>query len=286
MSSKLFEEHFEVTKWLQKGNEKENSLFVAKKLPHAQDFYAKYDLTCSEFIPYTTVFKIFANPVEYSAEKFALSIGTSEQLSVPVLYSSGIIRLPETTVMFVEIEYLNGKAFHPSSKEQIKPALIQCCKTMHQFHSMGIVHNDLKPEHFVQTNEGDIVVVDFGVCENLCNPIGSIQWSGSFPYIAPERLEQPQKNRSSKSDVWSVGIVLLSWISNTKASELLPAKNVQDLLVQSQELVKTLPAMKEQLASSGGLRWDETLFEACLLMLALDPKQRISFKQLLAKYDP
>lgn len=159
MCYELFKDYFEIVDWLQKGkgdgDENNNSVFIAKKRLNVQNFYSKYDLACEKLIPSITVFKIFSSSLEYNSEVLALSIGASEKLAVPILYSSGLIKLPEKNLMFIETEYLNGKIFQPTTKQQIARALFQCSKTMQSFHDLYIVHNDLKPEHLMQNKEGN-----------------------------------------------------------------------------------------------------------------------------------
>ena len=93
---------------------------------------------------------------------------------------------------------------------------LQICEPLTEAHALGIVHRDIKPENLFLWSGGpgkDIVkVLDFGLAKQfggqraitMTGPQDSI---GSPCYMSPEQITTPQ-NIDSRTDVWSLGVVL------------------------------------------------------------------------------
>jgi predicted ATPase/serine phosphatase RsbU (regulator of sigma subunit)/tRNA A-37 threonylcarbamoyl transferase component Bud32 len=81
-------------------------------------------------------------------------------------------------------------------------------------HAQGIVHKDLKPEHFiVRPEEPDaMVLVDFGLATRLTRGTAALtpvsQLEGSLPYIAPEQTGRMNRVTDRRSDLYSLGVTL------------------------------------------------------------------------------
>jgi eukaryotic-like serine/threonine-protein kinase len=54
-------------------------------------------------------------------------------------------------------------------------------------HHRGWLYNDFKPDHFLIA-ENRLKVIDLGLCTQLKSSGSSSSFSGTFPYIAPERM--------------------------------------------------------------------------------------------------
>uniref|UniRef100_A0A6U4CL23 Protein kinase domain-containing protein n=1 Tax=Vitrella brassicaformis TaxID=1169539 RepID=A0A6U4CL23_9ALVE len=97
--------------------------------------------------------------------------------------------------------------FWPASK--VTEATAHILLAVHHLHSLNICHRDIKPQNFFVTNEGRLVLSDFGLAvETECEHAGLSDTSGSLPYLAPEVLAG---DYGRKADMWSVGVTLF-WI--------------------------------------------------------------------------
>jgi Protein kinase domain len=104
----------------------------------------------------------------------------------------------------------------PLSAETAVRYALQVCEPLAEAHALGIVHRDIKPENLFLWSGGpgrDIVkVLDFGLAKQfggqrkmaMTGPQDSI---GSPCYMSPEQITTPQ-NIDSRTDIWSLGVVL------------------------------------------------------------------------------
>jgi hypothetical protein len=87
------------------------------------------------------------------------------------------------------------------------------CDAVDYAHRRGMIHRDIKPANIMLTNQGQAVLMDFGVVKML----GSTQHTatgaviGTALYMSPEqaRGEHP----SERSDIYSLGVTLFEMVS-------------------------------------------------------------------------
>ena len=84
-------------------------------------------------------------------------------------------------------------------------------------HKMGVIHRDIKLDNILlkkkRGGEGevDIRLIDFGLSKEIkVKRLKDREKIGTHTYMAPEVIEGVY---SSKCDMWSVGIVLITLIS-------------------------------------------------------------------------
>ncbi len=88
-------------------------------------------------------------------------------------------------------------------------------------HSCGYVHMDIRPKNIlIDTKTKQLWLINF----NLAVTIEKLEadreddWGGTPMYMAPEVLQGFRWDISKKIDLWSIGVVLVEWVSkeNTK----------------------------------------------------------------------
>lgn len=82
------------------------------------------------------------------------------------------------------------------TSEQAAEILAQVWRAVQHIHRAGVVHRDLKLEHFIFATNGVLKLIDFG----FANTQGRI--CGTHPYVAPEVYVDAC---DSKTDMWSMG---------------------------------------------------------------------------------
>lgn len=117
--------------------------------------------------------------------------------------------------------------------ERFQRAAFQIADFLAFLHHRGWLYNDFKPEHFL-VGEKNVHVLDLGLCSPI-SKAGLSTYSGTFPYISPERLlGRPHDGRS---DLYEFGLLLLGAFFPEKVPAVDPSINA---LLSFQELSKRL----------------------------------------------
>jgi serine/threonine-protein kinase len=91
----------------------------------------------------------------------------------------------------------------------------QCAVALHEAHSMGLVHRDVKPNNIMMTQQGgahDVTkVLDFGLVKNVDSKgDGTKTWSeaiiGTPSFMSPEQILDPP-SVDARSDLYALGAV-------------------------------------------------------------------------------
>jgi serine/threonine-protein kinase len=124
-------------------------------------------------------------------------------------------------VPYLVMEYLEGHdleaelvARGPLPIAEAVSYVLQVCGAMGEAHAAGIVHRDLKPSNLFLTPDRDgwlVKVLDFGISkmegEGDAKLTGTQTTVGTPLYMSPEQVRS-SKNVDSRSDIWSLGVIL------------------------------------------------------------------------------
>jgi transcriptional regulator with GAF, ATPase, and Fis domain/serine/threonine protein kinase/Flp pilus assembly protein TadD len=99
------------------------------------------------------------------------------------------------------VEWIKGSR----RPEEIHRVAAQIAEFLAFIHARRLLYNDFKPEHFLIGNT-EIKVIDLGLCELFTGSNRAATFSGTFPYISPERLAG--RNYDHRSDLFALGMLL------------------------------------------------------------------------------
>jgi len=95
---------------------------------------------------------------------------------------------------------------------------IQVCQAIQHAHHKGVMHRDIKPSNVLVTMHDGVPVVkviDFGIAKATQGPMSEQtlhtavdQFIGTPAYISPEQTDLTQRNVDTRSDIYSLGVLL------------------------------------------------------------------------------
>ena len=133
---------------------------------------------------------------------------------------------------FFAMEYVKGvplteycDARRLSTRERLT-LFVRVCDGVQHAHQKGVIHRDIKPSNILVTVEDDKPVpkiIDFGVAKaisqrlterTLFTELG--QWIGTPEYMSPEQAELTGLDVDTRTDVYSLGVVLYELLAGTQ----------------------------------------------------------------------
>jgi len=155
----------------------------------------------------------------FEAERQALAL--LDHPHIAQIHDAGTT--PEGRPYFA-MEYIEGlpiTEYCDKEKLTIKERLelfLQVCEAVKHAHQKGIIHRDLKPSNMLVTTQNDkplVKVIDFGIAKALTQPLTDKtlhteqgQFIGTPDYMSPEQAEMDACGVDTRSDVYSLGVVL------------------------------------------------------------------------------
>ena len=125
--------------------------------------------------------------------------------------------IEEGAEIYLVFEYVDGQTLlehvhehGPMDAAALSGPLENICAALSYAHSRHVVHRDLKPSNIMLTSHGYAKVMDFGIARQVKDTAsrlsaGSVDTSGTVPYMAPE---QELGRFDIRSDIFSLGVTL------------------------------------------------------------------------------
>lgn len=152
------------------------------------------------------------------------------------------------------------------SVDEMKDLLFQICVGVHELHSRGLVHLDLKLSN-IAVQDGEVKILDLGLSRNQVSVEGAVNDASPFslPYTPPEDfLDLPL---DFSSDIWSLGVIFIEVLSRKKFSPFYP--------YESRSGSATREKVRDTLFSKTGLPSTQNWHEGTEALDRIQMKRRV-----------
>ncbi len=120
---------------------------------------------------------------------------------------------------YLVMEYLTGQTLRqrlhtgPLLPDEAARVLEQMAAGLDAVHAAGVLHRDLKPANFMQTPDGTVKLMDFGLARQEDDALvtQADMMVGSPSYMAPEQINGDPAGLAG--DVWSLGVILYEMLA-------------------------------------------------------------------------
>lgn len=163
-------------------------------------------------------------------------------------------------VKFITMEYVEGEDLRAVLRRgKLSPAkaveiMEQVISGLDAAHRVGIIHRDLKPGNIMQSSDGRVLVMDFGLARSLdgdgLTRTGTML--GTMEYMSPEQAQA--RELDARSDIFTVGLILYELLTADmpfKADSAIASllKRTQQRAVPVSEIDKNIPKVLSNIVS-------------------------------------
>ncbi|MBL8747213.1 MAG: serine/threonine protein kinase [Phycisphaerae bacterium] len=153
------------------------------------------------------------------------ALGRLEHPNIARIFEAGTAETATGAQPFFAMEFVKGAsitehaALNRLSIADRLRLMIEVCAAVQHAHLKGVIHRDLKPGNVLVTDEGRVKVLDFGVARlsegdasaTMATQAG--QMVGTLPYMSPEQLLADPDSVDTRSDVYSLGVILYEMLT-------------------------------------------------------------------------
>lgn len=147
---------------------------------------------------------------------------------------------------FIAMEYfpcgdLKARLQNPVSEQEALEYLARIAEALAAVHAQGVLHRDLKPPNIMLREDGQVVLIDFGLARNLGHGTRSTRAGvlrGSPYYMSPEQAQGLELD--ARSDLYSLGVIFHELLTGTK-----PYMGQSAIEVLHQHVNGSLPLLPE-----------------------------------------
>ncbi len=155
-------------------------------------------------------------------------LGRLQHVGIAQVYDAGIHKSPTgMQIPYFAMELIHGTALTEYAQQQRLGTrdrlalLASVCDAVEHAHQKGVIHRDLKPANVLVDAGGQPKVLDFGIARVTDADLGTTtmptsvgQLLGTLPYMSPEQTSGNPADLDTRSDVYSLGVILYELLTD------------------------------------------------------------------------
>jgi serine/threonine protein kinase len=128
---------------------------------------------------------------------------------------------------------------HRLSLRQRLEIFVQVCNALEHAHQKGIIHRDIKPNNIMVTNQDGRPtpkIIDFGIAKAINDPLTEKtlftnygEMIGTPLYMSPEQSEMSEPDVDTRTDIYSLGVLLYELLTGTTPFDGLKKKGFHEI---------------------------------------------------------
>ncbi len=152
---------------------------------------------------------------------------------IATIFESGSAQTDAGAEPYFAMELIDGVPLNDyarsggTPRRELLALFADICDAVHHAHQKGIIHRDLKPGNLLVTPDGRPKILDFGVArltepdaESLAMHTSQGQLVGTLAYMSPEQVAGDPAALDTRSDVYSLGVILFEMLAGRLPFEL------------------------------------------------------------------
>lgn len=169
---------------------------------------------------------------EFAENELVRSLFRNEASSLHNLHHEAIVRYfifavdPTLGRAYLAMDFVEGESLSqvlrrgPMPIETVARLAARVARGLHAAHRQGITHRDISPDNIIIQDDdvGQAMIIDFGIARATRageETVVDTGFAGKYNYVSPEQLGEYGGDVTPKSDLYSLGLVLVAALRGT-----------------------------------------------------------------------